>query len=60
MASDLPRFCKQHGLSLHMQCQFDMIHGISRNRLDDTLACIKTGGNPVWFYGVLFLFDYTG
>ena len=36
MASDLPKFVNYDGLSLRMQYQFDLIHGISRNTLDDT------------------------
>ena len=36
MASDPPQFANNMGLSLRMQYQFVMIHGISRNRLDDT------------------------
>ena len=36
MASDLPRFANYIGLSLRMQYQFYLIHGISTNRLDDT------------------------
>ena len=36
MASNLPRFANYMGLSLRIRYQFDMMHGISRNRLDDT------------------------
>ena len=36
MASNLPRFANYMGLSLCIRYQFDMIHGVSRNRLDDT------------------------
>ena len=36
MASNLPRFANYMGLSLRIRYQFDMMHGVSRNRLDDT------------------------
>ena len=36
MESDLPNFANYNGLSLRMQYQFDLIHDISRNTLDDT------------------------
>ena len=36
MASNLPRFSNYMWLSLRIRYQFDMMHGVSRNRLDDT------------------------
>ena len=36
MASNLPRFANYIGLSFRIRHQFDMMHGVSRNRLDDT------------------------
>ena len=36
MASNLPRFANYIRLSLHIWCQFDMMNGVSINRLDDT------------------------
>ena len=36
MASNLSRFANYMGLSLHIRHQFDMMDGVSRNRLDDT------------------------
>ena len=36
MASNLSRFANYKGLSLRILYQFDMMHGVSRNRLDDT------------------------
>ena len=35
VASNLPRFANYMGLSLCIRYQFDMIHDVSRNRLDD-------------------------
>ena len=36
MASNLPGFANYMGLSLCIRYQFDMMHGVSRNRLDGT------------------------
>ena len=36
MASNLPRFANYKGLLLRIRYQFDMMHGVSRNRLDDS------------------------
>ena len=36
MASNLPLFATYMGLSFRIQYQFDMMHGDSRNRLEDT------------------------
>ena len=36
MALNPPRFANYIGLSLRIWYQFDMMHGVSRNRLDDT------------------------
>ena len=36
MPLNLPRFANHKGLSLRIWYQFDMMHSVSRNRLDDT------------------------
>ena len=36
MASNRPRFANYMELSLQIRHQFDIVHGVSRNRLDDT------------------------
>ena len=36
MTSDLTRFANYTGLSLRIKYPFDMIHGVSRNRIKDT------------------------
>ena len=36
MASNVSQFANYMGLSLPIRFQFDMMHSVSRNRLDDT------------------------
>ena len=41
MTSDFTRFANYTGLSLRIKYPFDMIHGVSRNRIKDTAVSLQ-------------------